>query len=77
MRFSLVIISAFLLATQVSAGKTEPKQLQIGNAPLSPLFGLNNVVSDWASQECPGDNDERAELNYCIPLLNLVTRETP
>jgi len=30
MRFSLAIISAFFLAAQVSAGKTEPTQLQIG-----------------------------------------------
>ncbi|KAF9574062.1 Peptidyl-prolyl cis-trans isomerase fpr2 [Mortierella alpina] len=36
MRFSLAIIAAFLLAAQVSAGKTEPKQLQIGVRARNP-----------------------------------------
>ncbi|CAO3564163.1 unnamed protein product [Mortierella alpina] len=36
MRFSLAIISAFFLAAQVSAGKTEPTQLQIGVKARNP-----------------------------------------
>ncbi|KAF9173220.1 Peptidyl-prolyl cis-trans isomerase fpr2 [Mortierella sp. AD011] len=36
MRFSIAVISALLLASHISAGKTEPKQLQIGVKARNP-----------------------------------------
>ncbi|KAF9116157.1 FK506-binding protein 2A [Mortierella sp. AM989] len=36
MRFSIAVISAFLFASQISAGKTEPTRLQIGVKARNP-----------------------------------------